>query len=104
MILIRVPDQNSGRFPAAATQTTREGSASIGQPCSLINADPGVCGPFPSSPSQAAPIPALGYVDAMTMTVRPILTLSPFFSRWALYMRRPLSHVPLVELRSSTYQ
>ena len=45
-----------------------------------------------------------GHVDAMTMTVRPILTLSPFFSRWALYMRRPLSQVPFVELRSSTYQ
>jgi len=43
-------------------------------------------------------------VDTTTMTVRPILILSPFFSRWALKMRRPLSQVPLVELRSSTYQ
>ena len=38
------------------------------------------------------------------MTVRPILTLSFFFSRWGENMRRPLSQVPFVELRSSTYQ
>ena len=36
--------------------------------------------------------------------VRPILTLSPFLRRWAANIRRPLSQVPLVELRSSTYQ
>jgi hypothetical protein len=39
----------------------------------------------------------------MRIVVRPILTLSPFFSRWAENMRRPLSQVPFVELRSSTY-
>jgi two-component system OmpR family sensor kinase len=44
------------------------------------------------------------YVATTTMVVRPILTLSPFFRRWALNMRRPLSQVPLVEPRSSTYQ
>ena len=36
--------------------------------------------------------------------VRPILILSPFFSRWAANIRRPLSQVPFVERRSSTYQ
>ena len=36
--------------------------------------------------------------------VRPILILSPFFSRWAAYMRRLLSQVPLVEPRSWTNQ
>jgi len=38
------------------------------------------------------------------MRVRPILILSPFFRRWAENIRRPLSQVPFVELRSSTYQ
>jgi hypothetical protein len=40
----------------------------------------------------------------MTMTVRPIFTLSPRLSRWAAKMRRLLSQVPLVEPRSSTNQ
>ena len=42
--------------------------------------------------------------ETPVMMVRPILNLSPFFSRWALNMRRPFSQVPFVELRSSTYQ
>ena len=42
--------------------------------------------------------------DITIITVWPILILSPFFTRWAAWIRRPLSHVPLVEPRSLTYQ
>jgi len=42
--------------------------------------------------------------ETTTTMVRPILILSPFFSRWAAYMRRLLSQVPLVEPRSWTNQ
>ena len=42
-------------------------------------------------------------MGSTVMTVRPIRILSPFFSHWVAWMRRPFSQVPLVEPRSSTY-
>jgi hypothetical protein len=46
----------------------------------------------------------LAHVDRTVMVVCPIQILSPFLSRWAAWMRRLFSQVPLVEPRSSTYQ
>ena len=46
---------------------------------------------------------AMAHADITVMTVWPILILSRFFSNWTERMRRPLSAVPLVESRSSTY-
>src|SRR6266571_1737383 len=46
----------------------------------------------------------LAHADTTVTTVCPILILSPFFSRWGAWMRRPLREVPLVEPRSLTYQ
>jgi len=54
----------------------------------------GACG-FPGACGQ----PPGQVVETTTTMVRPILILSPFFSRWAAYMRRLLSQVPLVEPR-----
>ena len=42
-------------------------------------------------------------MGSTVMTVCPIRILSPFFSHWVAWMRRPFSQVPLVEPRSSTY-
>jgi hypothetical protein len=48
--------------------------------------------------------PAVGrYADTTVRIVWPILILSRFFSSWGRWRRRPLSQVPLVEPRSSTY-
>jgi hypothetical protein len=85
------------RLPVADRTDTLLGSALMGQPCRPINADPA---PFLEIRVCGHP----GQTDRTVTTVRPILTLSPFLSRWAANMRRPLSQVPLVELRSSTYQ
>ena len=43
-------------------------------------------------------------IRATTITVCPILILSPFFSRCGAWIRRPFSQVPFFEPRSSTYQ
>jgi 1-acyl-sn-glycerol-3-phosphate acyltransferase len=53
----------------------------------------------------AGPVAKLpgNHADTTVMRVRPILILSPFLSRCAEKMRWPLSQVPLVESRSSTY-
>jgi len=48
--------------------------------------------------------PGVLHADTTIMTVRPILILSPFFSRCVVWIGSPLSEVPLVEPRSSTYQ
>jgi hypothetical protein len=72
---------------------------------------PGRCGPSAYAPGRSGTRPACGrrirepaqVADITVMTVWPILILSPFFSPCGPWMRRPLSQVPLVERRSSTY-
>ncbi len=70
------------------------------------------CAPWTRRESQPGRLPAggrlarrnLGHADTTVTTVWPSLILSPFFSGWGAWMRRPLSQVPLVEPRSLTYQ